>query len=85
MGGITDALGERNNFIPESGYNLVGIDGDAAPGEQLYLIEEGFESRALADAAQKLRPPDENSVVYGPEDRVELGSEHDPSKAGVAP
>lgn len=42
-------LAEKKRFVPESGYNVVGVDGAAEPGEPaLYLIEH-TDSREAAE------------------------------------
>lgn len=55
---------EKKSFIPESGFNLVGIDPFAAYGSRLYLIEH-FDLYQDALKAKKLRKnQDEYLILY---------------------
>ena len=48
-----DAIGkERKTFTPESGFNLIGLDWFAVPGEKMFLIAH-YDSLEQAEAAQK--------------------------------
>ncbi len=44
-------LDEMNEFTPETGFNLVGIDCYEQPGEKLYLIGH-FDTRKKAEKEQ---------------------------------
>jgi len=44
-------LDEMNEFTPEIGFNLVGIDSYEMPGEKLYLIGH-FDTRKKAEKEQ---------------------------------
>jgi len=44
-------LDEMNEFTPETGFNLVGIDSYEMPGEKLYLIAH-FDTLKEAEKAQ---------------------------------
>lgn len=41
---------DRARFIPETGFNVVGVDTFEIPGEQLYLIGH-YSTQAKAEAA----------------------------------
>ena len=60
---------DKEKFIPESGYNVVGVDDFDLPGEQLYLIKH-FAAREEAEAflaARKKAHPGEKAYIYGPD------------------
>ena len=61
------ALDDRARFTPKTGWNLVGVDTFAIPGEQLYLISH-HGKRAEAEAAKKARPSSEKTSVLGKAD-----------------
>lgn len=55
---------EKKRLTPESGFDLVGIDCFAGPGDQLYLIEH-FEMYQDALRAKKDRKnPEEYLILY---------------------
>ena len=61
----TDSFAEeKKRLTPESGFNLIGIDYFAEPGNQLYLVER-FEMYQDALKAKKDRKnPDEYFILY---------------------
>jgi len=55
---------EKISLTPDSGFNLVGIDPFASPGNRLYLIEH-YERYQDALVAKKSRKnPDEYLILY---------------------
>lgn len=61
------ALADRERFTPKTGWNLVGIDTVAVPGEQLYLISH-HGKKAAATAAAAGRPSSEKTTILGKAD-----------------
>jgi hypothetical protein len=59
---------DKSALIPKKGFNLVGVDDMATPGEQLYLVAN-FATRGEAERAAKSRQTTDKLYVYGPEDR----------------
>ncbi|MCE2614809.1 MAG: hypothetical protein LVO36_02775 [Nitrosopumilus sp. (ex Thoosa mismalolli)] len=61
----TDSFAEeKKKLTPESGFDLIGIDYFAEPGNQLYLVEH-FEMYQDALKAKKDRKnPDEYFILY---------------------
>ncbi|MBI3639325.1 MAG: hypothetical protein HY223_03325 [Thaumarchaeota archaeon] len=47
-------LNEIEEFTPEIGFDLVGIDPFGIPGESLYFIDH-FETKEAAEAEQKIQ------------------------------
>lgn len=73
MGLMDKMAADKAKHVPESGYNLVGLDDFEDPGEQLYLIGN-FPSKEEAQAEMKKRESskDHNGdrmFIYGPGDR----------------
>lgn len=54
-------LDEMNEFTPETGFNLVGIDSYEMPGEKLYLIAH-FDTLKEAEKAKENYGP--NTAIY---------------------
>jgi hypothetical protein len=70
MSVLDKRLAHRAQFIPESGYNLVGLDDFEPPGEELYPIAH-FATRAEAEQARARRlekNPDEKLYIYAHDD-----------------
>jgi hypothetical protein len=70
MNTLGKRLAHKAQLIPETGYNLVGLDDFEPPGEELYLIAH-FATRAEAERAMELRlkeNPDERLHVYAHDD-----------------
>lgn len=70
MKALEKRMAAKKAMIPESGYNLVGLDDMAVdPSEELYLVDH-YDTEAAALAAKSEREsvdPDEKLFVYGPE------------------
>jgi calcineurin-like phosphoesterase family protein len=61
-----------NRFVPEQGFNLVGVDSYEEAGDELYLIGH-FATRELAEKAKvdaEKKTPGESVYIYGPEDKI---------------
>ena len=57
----------KREFIPTTGFNLVGLDDFELPGEELYLIAH-YATREEAEAAMKRQPVSDGMFIYGPDD-----------------
>ena len=55
---------EKIKLTPESGFNLVGIDYFAEPGNQLYLIEHFKMYQEALNAKKDRKNPDEYFILY---------------------
>ena len=55
---------EKIKLSPESGFNLVGIDYFAEPGNQLYLIEHFEMYQDALNAKKDRKNPDEYFILY---------------------
>lgn len=70
MGMMEKMMADKARFVPDEGFNLVGLDDFDDPGEQLYLIGN-YETRELAQAEMAKRRADPNAdkmFIYGPGD-----------------
>lgn len=70
---IRKALEEKERFLPDAGYHLVGVDDFEPPGEALYFISAHAtaEEAIAAKKARLAENPGEIVHVYGPpEDRT---------------
>lgn len=66
MGFVDELLEAKNHYIPEEGFNLVGVDKFERFGEELFLLGE-YDTREKAEAAQAARKkehPDETTYIY---------------------
>jgi hypothetical protein len=76
---VNEILTEMDQFTPEQGWNLVGLDDFEPFGEKLYLIGH-FETREEAEAVKATREAsqtDPNSIydpmfIYGPKSEESL-------------
>ena len=59
---ITDE--EKKSLTPDSGFNLVGIDPFAAPGNRLYLIEHYDLYQDALKAKKSRKNQDEYMILY---------------------
>ena len=55
---------EKIKLTPESGFDLVGIDYFAEPGNQLYLIEHFEMYQDALNAKKDRKNPDEYFILY---------------------
>ena len=55
---------EKIKLTPESGFDLVGIDYFAEPGNQLYLIEHFKMYQEALNAKKDRKNPDEYFILY---------------------
>jgi len=67
MSSMSKRLAQKKQFVPESGYNVVGVDSFEKPGEELYLIAHvDTEKEANAIAAKKRKAHSDKVYVFGP-------------------
>lgn len=66
MGLLDTILAEKARFVPDSGWNLVGLDEFQPAGEKLYLIGH-FTDKELANAelAKRLSAGGDQVFLYG--------------------
>ena len=62
MQNITDE--EKKSPIPDSGFNLVGVDPFASTGSRLYLIEHYDLYQDALKAKNSRKNPDEYLILY---------------------
>ena len=55
---------EKIKLTPESGFDLIGIDYFAEPGNQLYLIEHFEMYQDALNAKKDRKNPDEYFILY---------------------
>ncbi len=55
---------EKNNLTPETGFDLVGIDYFAEPGNQLYVVEHFEMYQDALNAKKDRKNPEEYFVLY---------------------
>ncbi len=55
---------EKINLTPEAGFNLVGTDYFAEPGNQLYLVEHFEMYQDALNAKRERKNPSEYFVLY---------------------
>ena len=55
---------EKARLIPESGFNLVGIDPFETRGSQLYLVEHFERYQDALNAKKSRKNPDEYWILY---------------------
>ncbi len=55
---------EKNNLTPEVGFNLVGLDYFADPGDQLYLVEHFEIYQDALNAKKERKNPNEYFILY---------------------
>ncbi|QLH07569.1 hypothetical protein [Nitrosopumilus ureiphilus] len=55
---------EKIKLTPETGFNLVGMDYFAEPGNQLYLVEHFEMYQDALNAKKDRKNPDEYFVLY---------------------
>lgn len=64
-------LAEKAEFVPDKGFNLVGLDDFQPTGEKLYLIGH-FTSKSAAHTAMTKRAGGGGDIdrmfIYGPDD-----------------
>lgn len=69
MSDFEKRLNEKERFIPDEGFNLVGVDTFEDPGEELFLIGN-YATKEEAEKERKNRlkdNPDERFYIYEPE------------------
>jgi len=68
MSDLDKRLAAKDEFTPDSGFNLVGMDDFEDPGDELYLVGN-FPSKNAAELARDVRlkdDPNEKLFIYGP-------------------
>ncbi len=55
---------EKINLTPKAGFDLVGIDYFAEPGNQLYLVEHFEMYQDALNAKGERKSPDEYFILY---------------------
>ncbi|MHA7733967.1 hypothetical protein [Nitrosopumilus sp. S6] len=55
---------EKKKLTPDNGFDLIGIDYFAEPGNQLYLVEHFEMYQDALNAKKERKNPDEYFVLY---------------------